>query len=108
MNNLFHVRYRSITRLDYFLWGNVKAYVYTDKLISIYALEDNIEAFIRKIPAEMLERVCPNWTKRMDHLRRSCGPDLHRIFFKQINYMDRTVDSNKDFMHFSEFYVFFF
>ena len=54
--------------LDYFLWDYVKAYVYTDKPASIDVLEDNIEAFIREIPAEMLARVCQNWTKRMNHL----------------------------------------
>ena len=43
---------------DYFLWGFVKAHVYTDKPASIDALEDNIEAFIRELTAEMLENVC--------------------------------------------------
>ena len=56
-----------------FLWGYVKAHVYTDKPASIDALEDNIEAFIREIPADMLERICQSWTKRMDHWRRSRG-----------------------------------
>ena len=32
---------------------------------SIDALEENIEAFIREVPAEMLERVCQNTTKRV-------------------------------------------
>ena len=44
--------------LVYFLWGYVKAHIYTGKPTSVAALEDNIEAFIRKIPAEMLKRVC--------------------------------------------------
>ena len=39
--------------LDYFLGDYVKVHVYTDKPASIGALEDKIEAFIRKIPAEM-------------------------------------------------------
>ena len=43
--------------LDYFLWDYVKAFVYTDKPASIEALKDNIEAFIRGISAELLERV---------------------------------------------------
>ena len=47
------------------LWGSVKAQVYTDKPASIDALEDNIEAFIREILAEMLERVGQNWTQIM-------------------------------------------
>ena len=41
--------------LDYFI--GVKAHVNTDKPASIDELEDNIVAFIREIPAEMLERV---------------------------------------------------
>ena len=48
---------------------HVKDYAYTDKPASIDALEANIEAFIREIPAEMLESVCQNWTKRMDQSR---------------------------------------
>ena len=56
VNILFHFRDRD-RPLDYFLWGNVKAHVCTDKPASIDALQDNIEAFIREIPAEMLERV---------------------------------------------------
>ena len=73
---------RRFNALDYFLWDYVKAHVYTDKPASIDALEDNIEAFIREIPAEMLERVCQNWTKRMDHLKRSRGQHFHEIIFK--------------------------
>ena len=49
-----------LTPLDYFLYGDVKAQVYIDKLASIDALQDNIELFICNIPAEMLERVCQN------------------------------------------------
>ena len=56
---------RSIGRLmplDYFLWGYVKVHVYTDKPASIEALENNIEAFIRELPAEMLEIGLSVWT----------------------------------------------
>ena len=38
----------------------VKAHVYTYKTALIDALEYNIRAFIREIPAEMLESVCQN------------------------------------------------
>ena len=68
-----------LTPLDYVLWGYVKAHIYTDKPASIDALADNIEVFIREIPAEMLQRVCHNWTKRMDHLKRSRRQHLHEI-----------------------------
>ena len=71
-----------LTPLDYLLWGYVKAHVYTDKPASIDTLEENIEAFICEIPAEMLERVCQNRTKRMDHLRRSHSQQLHETIFK--------------------------
>ena len=72
----------NLVPLDYFLWGNVKTHVYTDKTASIDAFDYNIEAFIRDIPPEMLERVCQNWTKLMDHLRRSRDLHLHEIIFK--------------------------
>ena len=71
-----------LTPLDYFLWGYVKAHVNTDKRAAIDALEDNIEAFVREISAEMLERVCKNWIKRMDHLRRRHGQHLREIILK--------------------------
>ena len=58
-----------LTPLDCFLWSYVKAHVYTDKPASVEIFKDNIEAFIREIPAEMLERAWQNWTKRMNHLR---------------------------------------
>ena len=47
-----------LTPLDYFLWGYAKAHVYTDNNASVDALENNIEAFIREIPAEIVERIC--------------------------------------------------
>ena len=68
--------------LRLFLWGYAKAHVSTDVYTWIDALEDNIEAFVREIPAEMLGRVYQNWTKRMDHLMRSRGQHLHEIIFK--------------------------
>ena len=71
-----------LTPLDYFLWCYVKAHVCTDKPASIDVLEDNIEAFIREISAEILEKVCQNWTKRMNHLKRSRGQHLHEIIYK--------------------------
>ena len=72
----------SLTLLDYFLWDYVKCHVYTDKHASIDALEDNIEAFIREIPIEMLGSICQNWTKQIKYLGRSRGQHLHEIIFK--------------------------
>ena len=71
-----------LTPLDYFLWGYVKAHVYTDKPASIEALEDNITVFILEKPAEMLERVCQNWTKQIDHLRRNRDQHFAGIIIK--------------------------
>ena len=71
--------------LDYFLWGHVKAHVYTDKPASIDALEDN---------AEMLEKVYQNWTKRINYLRRSHDQHLNKIIIQILNYMDNSIDSN--------------
>lgn len=47
---------------------------------SIETLKDNIEGLIREIAVEMLEKVCQNWSKQMDHLRRSRVQNLHDIF----------------------------
>lgn len=60
----------------------VKSKLYTDKFASIGALEDNIEALIREILVKMLERVCLNLTKRMDHLMCSHDQHLHKIILK--------------------------
>lgn len=68
--------------LDYLLWVYIKVNVYTDEPASKDILEDNIEAFIREVPTEKLERLCQNWTKRVDHLRPSRDQYLHEIFFK--------------------------
>ena len=54
-----------------FFVGLCQSSCHTDKPASIDALEDNIVTFIREIPVEILEKVCQNWTKRMDHLKRS-------------------------------------
>ena len=72
-----------LTLLVYFLWSYVKAHVYTDKPAWIDAFEDNIEAFIREILAEMLEWVYQNFTKRMDHLRRSRGKKSPHIIINK-------------------------
>ena len=56
---------RVLTPSDYFLLGYVKAHVH-----------------IREMPADVLERVCQNWIKRMDHLKRIRGKHLHEIIFK--------------------------
>ena len=62
-------------------------------------MEDNIEAFIHDIPAEMLARACLK-------LEYACGPFEAQCNILQIlNYIERTIDSNKDFMQFSEFHV---
>ena len=76
------IRSCDLTYLDYFLYGYVKAHVNIDKPTSIDALEEHIESFIHEIPAEILERVCEKWTKRMDYLERSHGQHLHEIIFK--------------------------
>ena len=77
VNILFHVhwppRWCYLKPLDYFLWDYDKAHIYRENPASIDALENNIEAFICEIPAEMLGRVCQNCTKQMDYLRRSRG-----------------------------------
>ncbi|XP_069963847.1 uncharacterized protein [Bactrocera oleae] len=72
-----------ITPLDFFLWGYVKSKVHTDNPASTQTLEQNITRVIRQLPVEILERVIENWTKRMNHLRRSRGQHLKEIIFKK-------------------------
>ena len=70
------------TPLDHFLRSYLKVHVYAGNPALIDVLKDNIEVYFHEIPAEMLERVCQKWTKRMDHLKRSRGQHLHQIIFK--------------------------
>ena len=67
-----------LTPSDYFLWGHIIVHVYKDKLASIDALEDNIEAFFREKPAKMLERVCQNLSKEIDQKFRSRRGTQHK------------------------------
>ena len=52
-----------LTPLDYFLWGYVKAHVYTDKPASIDALEDNIEAFFLWDTGQNVDKSMPKFDK---------------------------------------------
>lgn len=65
-----------------FLWGYVKAHDNTYEPASVEVLEDNIGTFIGDILWEMLERVCRNWTKQMEHLKLNSGQHLHEIFYE--------------------------
>ncbi|GFV33676.1 transposable element Tc3 transposase [Trichonephila clavipes] len=55
-----------LTQLDYFLWGYIKALVYTDKPQTLDHLEDNISRVIADIRPQMLEKSSkigrPDWT----------------------------------------------
>ena len=93
MNILFHDRDAQIVRFNAFRHVGLMSTQTFDPLA------DNIEAFIREIPAEKLERVCQNWTKRMDHFKRNRGQYLHEVIFKHL--IIWTIDSNKEFLHFS-------
>ena len=75
-------KWGNLAPLDYFLCGYVKAHAYTNKPASTNTSEDNIEAFICKISTEILERVCQNWTTRMDDLKRSRDQHLHEVILK--------------------------
>lgn len=82
----------------WFLWGCVKAHVYTDESASIEALEDNIEAVIREIPVEILVRGSQNWTK---HLRSTFAWNNLQV----LNYMSGTINLCI-FLNFMFFYFF--
>lgn len=69
----------------------LKANVYTVEPSSIDALQDNIKAFICEISAEIMKK---NWG--------AVGVNIQIL-----NSMDRSLNSNKDFMHFLNFMCFF-
>lgn len=71
-----------LTPLDYFLWGYVKSKVYANHPATLEELEDNIRETIAAIPADMLERVIENWTKRIAVCKAGRGGHLSDILFK--------------------------
>lgn len=48
------------------------------------ALEDNIYAFVLKVPAEMLKTLYQNCTKPMNHLKRTRDQHLHETIFRTV------------------------
>ncbi|GFW14745.1 uncharacterized protein TNCV_1562081 [Trichonephila clavipes] len=73
---------RSLTPLDYFLWGYVKSLVYADKPQMLNYLEDNIRGVIADIRPQMLEKVIENWTSWLDYIRASRGSPIPDIIFE--------------------------
>ncbi|GFY03718.1 putative transposable element [Trichonephila clavipes] len=73
-----------LTPLDYFLWSYVKSLVYADKPQTLDHLEDNIRRVIADIRPQMLEKVCENWTSRLDYIRASHGSHMPEIILKII------------------------
>ncbi|GFX24579.1 putative transposable element [Trichonephila clavipes] len=71
-----------LTRLDYFLWGDVKSLVYADKPQTLDHLEDTIRRVIADIRPHMLEKVIENWTSRLNYIRASRGSPMPEIIFK--------------------------
>ena len=91
--------------LDYFLWVYVKGDVYTGKPASIDALEDNIEAFIcEKCWKEYAKIALSEWTI----WSAIASSTFAWNNLQTLNYMNRTIDFNKDFIHFFELYASFF
>ncbi|XP_054744546.1 uncharacterized protein LOC129248965 [Anastrepha obliqua] len=76
-----------ITPLDNFLWGYVKAHVYSDKPASINALEDNIKAFVCEILAKTLERFASNpQTKFVSHPNTTDANTFFADFWTQAHF----------------------
>lgn len=73
----------SLMPLDYFLWGYVKALVFSNKPATLDQFVNNIRAVIGDIQPDMLEKVVVNWTTRLEYLRSSRSQHLHEII-KQI------------------------
>lgn len=55
----------------FMLYSIIRAMVFTDEPVLIDVLQDNIETFIRETAAEMLDSVCQNRRKQLDHLTLS-------------------------------------
>ena len=69
-----------------FKYQNLRLILLWGAMLKLMSIQTNTHqltlwktTFFREIPAEMLERVDQNWTKRMDHLKHE---HLHAIIFK--------------------------
>ena len=85
-----------LTPLHYFLWGNAKSLVFTDKPASVASFAANI---VRgEILAEMCENVAQYCICRMDHLKCSRGHHLSEQIFKKKMVSKVVYKSNKNFI----------
>lgn len=58
--------------LDFFLWGHVKSFVYTNRRAMLHDLQTNIERVIVDILAELCENVMENWIQRGIFFQARC------------------------------------
>lgn len=67
---------------DYFLWGYLKSRVYTTRPRTLDELKQRLQAEIRGIPAEMLQRAMRNLSDRLAECIRREGHHLLDVLFR--------------------------
>ncbi|GBM82618.1 hypothetical protein AVEN_26801-1 [Araneus ventricosus] len=67
---------------DFFLWGYLKAKVYTHKLKTLDELKDAIRLEIAAIPPAMVEKVMLNFRERLHKCIENEGKHLDNIIFR--------------------------
>ncbi|GFV79511.1 transposable element Tc3 transposase [Trichonephila clavipes] len=68
----------SLPQINLSVQGGTQSLVYADKPETLDHLKDNI----RRVIADMLEKVIENWTSRLDYIRASRGSPMPEIIFK--------------------------
>ena len=72
-----------ISPLDFFLWGYIKSRVYKNNPTTLEELEENIRTVIAEIQQDLLQKVCTNWTTRLQYVRINQGGHMPQIIFKK-------------------------
>ena len=71
----------NLTRLDYYLWGDVEDKCYADKPETIDALKNNIREAIGETQLHTIDNVLKNLTDRVGYCMASRGSHLNEIIF---------------------------
>ena len=77
--NNWPLRLCDLTPLGYFCGAMLKLMTIQTSPLELTHWKTKLK---HEIPAEILERVCQNTTKRMDHLKRSRDQHLREVIFK--------------------------
>lgn len=67
-----------LTPLDFFLWGYVKDFVFSEEITSLSHMKERINQAIEGISTETLEKVWKNMNSRINHLVRVNGGHIEQ------------------------------